>query len=87
VVGAVVVGDGAGGPGLVEAVCLETDGERLHRLVKQVGENPDDDAGVDAAAQKGSQRHVTLEASLDCSCQCLPERVGRAIESRRAGCD
>ena len=44
---------------------FEADAERLHRPCAQLAHEPDDDGGVEPAAQESPQRHVRQETLLD----------------------
>lgn len=87
VVGAVVVGDLPGSPGLIEQRLLEAHRERLDGVVHQVRHSPDDDARVDAAAQERAERNVTHQALLDGRLDTRPEIVDCLFESGVAALD
>ena len=58
-VGAVVSGHQPGEAAFVESgVPFEAHRERLHRMIRQAGQQPDDHAGVEPAGQEHAQRHV-----------------------------
>ena len=47
---------------------LEADGEGRQPVLSGLGEQPDDQAGVDAAGQQAADRHVGDESALDREC-------------------
>ena len=78
VVGAESLGDEVG---VFELVALdasdgfEADGERGQPVLAGLGEEPDDQAGVDAAGEQAAHRHVGDEASFDREAQRGQNRV------------
>ena len=84
VVGAEALGDQVGVPELVALVAadrLEADAERLEALLALLGEQPDDQAGVEAAGQQHADRDVGDQPPLDREPQ---RRRGRRPPSRAA---
>jgi hypothetical protein len=85
VIGGEALGDEIGIDELVALLAvglLEADGEGLEVLLALLGEEPDDDARIDAAREQHADRHVGDHAALDGAAQLVEHHVAPVLERR-----